>query len=188
MSKKIGIALSQNALGIYVLPGAFTDFQQVLEANGNGQITHTFNAEMPIAGKMSVTATTSAWFVSIINLHDLIKKMVGCTGEHEKYFNAVYWLFRYDKEEYDRVDRLFKGYIREAHTKFYVAQALLFAKGIKEQVDYNQVTKSDFDYAYKKLRELKFHEVEDSGRPRYFIEVKKQNEKTKTRKSKQYHT
>lgn len=188
MPEKIGVTLSQNTIGNYILPGAFANFQQVLEANGNGQITYTFNAEMPDADKIRATATTSAWFVSIVNLHDLIKKMVGCNGEHQQYFDAVYWLLKNDKKEYQRVDKLFKGFIREAHARFYAKQALLFANGIEEQIDYNQVTRADFDYAYKKLRELKFHEIEESGRPRYFLEAKKQNEKNKNSKSKQDHT
>lgn len=181
MSNKIKSVTAKELFGLSI--NTQSVFSTCINSSAQSQETFIINAENPNAEKIQATATTSAWFVDAVFLHDLIYKMVGKDGENKKYYDAIKWLQQNDKSEYRRVDDLFTGYIREAHGRFYEQVALLFAKGVKIKIDYNKVTRKDFDYAYGKLKQLKFSTRDSSGRIHYFIEDN-QNGKRNSQKTK----
>ena len=168
MSSKIRLVTAEELFGLTI--NSQSVFSTSINTDAQSQETFIINAENPNAEKIQASAITSAWFVDVVFLHDLIYKMVGKDGENKKYYDAIKWLQQNDKSEYKRVDDLFTGYIREAHYQFYGQAALLFAKGVKTKIDYNKVTRKDFDYAYDKLKQLKFSAIDSSGRIHYFIE------------------
>ena len=82
MSSKIRLVTAEELFGLTI--NSQSVFSTSINTDAQSQETFIINAENPNAEKIQASAITSAWFVDVVFLHDLIYKMVGKDGENKK--------------------------------------------------------------------------------------------------------